>query len=282
MADFIMKEFFTRGYQSMTEKKVLTREKISGEVERPYLLFDAGGTLIFPDADKIITSLAKHSIKVNRDQIYRGYYKVIWQLDQKAIKMGYVNEPTEPWSNGFPNALFDVLGILDNQTKKVARELQEYHINQRNLWTFTYEWIYKTLDYLRKSNYRMSVLTNSDGRANKIFKYLKLDGFFDQIFESKEMNIEKPDPKIFSRALGELNIAPSSAIYIGDFYHVDVIGANRAGVGAIHVDPLGHYKNIPGIHIQDIRKLPGWLSQKRSNRTTVSELFPYPAITEVI
>ena len=53
---------------------------------------------------------------------------------------------------------------------------------------------------------------------------------FEKIFDSQKIGIEKPDPEIFQEVLKELELSPSQVIYIGDYYEVDVKGANRAGI----------------------------------------------------
>ena len=47
----------------------------------------------------------------------------------------------------------------------------------------------------------------------------------------------KPDPGLFAHALERLEIAPEQAIYVGDNYYADVIGARRAGLGPVLYDP---------------------------------------------
>ena len=122
----------------------------------------------------------------------------------------------------------------------------------------------------------MSVLSNSDGRAEKIFEDLNIVHYFDGIFDSKKIGLEKPNPDVFWEVLKALELLPSQVLYIGDFYEVDVKGANRAGIAAIHIDPLGRYKNIPGVHLADIRVLPDWLKSYENQLLEKAPcLFPY-------
>jgi putative hydrolase of the HAD superfamily len=45
--------------------------------------------------------------------------------------------------------------------------------------------------------------------------------------------VEKPDPRIFRAALDALGVAPEEALYVGDLYEVDVVGARAAGISAV-------------------------------------------------
>jgi FMN phosphatase YigB (HAD superfamily) len=63
--------------------------------------------------------------------------------------------------------------------------------------------------------------------------------YFDVLIDSKLVGFEKPDPRIFQPALAGLGVAPEEALYVGDLYEVDVIGARRAGMAAVLLDPGG-------------------------------------------
>ena len=45
--------------------------------------------------------------------------------------------------------------------------------------------------------------------------------------------VEKPDPAIFRAALTALDVPPDQALYVGDLYEIDVLGANAAGMPAV-------------------------------------------------
>ena len=49
------------------------------------------------------------------------------------------------------------------------------------------------------------------------------------MIDSALVGVEKPDPAIFRAALEALGVAPEEALYVGDLYEVDVVGARAAG-----------------------------------------------------
>jgi FMN phosphatase YigB (HAD superfamily) len=53
--------------------------------------------------------------------------------------------------------------------------------------------------------------------------------------------VEKPNPEIFRRALTRTGVAAHEAVYIGDLYSIDILGARSAGVDAVLIDPGGHW-----------------------------------------
>jgi putative hydrolase of the HAD superfamily len=53
---------------------------------------------------------------------------------------------------------------------------------------------------------------------------------FDTILISEAEGIQKPDPRIFARALDRCGVAASDAMFVGDHPHADIDGAVAAGL----------------------------------------------------
>ena len=84
-------------------------------------------------------------------------------------------------------------------------------------------------------------------------------GVLDAMVTSEEAGVEKPNPKIFLDCLHKLQIKPQEALYIGDSFERDIIGAHAAGL------------------------LPFWLNTTRQQAPRVD--FPYKelhSLTEVL
>lgn len=257
-------------HPSTQERPKSKKNRADKPQPKPYLLFDAGGTLVFPDQSLLIQRAWEHGIELTDEQLFNGYYQLMYSLDWEARKRGSL--PCNPWPQGYTYALFETLGMVNGATYAVARTAEARH-RQRNLWTFTFDWVPETLHRLVMQGYRMSVISNSDGRTLDVFRDLGLTPYFECIFDSDLLEVEKPNPAIFERVLHKLNLQPSDALYIGDFFEVDVRGANQAGLGALHIDPLGLYADWPGVHLPSVRCLPGWLARYAANPSAF-DLFP--------
>ena len=226
--------------------------------QKTYLLFDAGGTLVWPNQSFLIEQAEANGLNFSHEQLYNAYYHLIYELDDQTRQRGQM---PEVWPNGYTWALLELLGVDGQGGEAVIAASQAFH-REHNLWSFSFEWIPETLARLSEQGYRMSVISNADGRAEQILERLGLAGYFERIFDSAVVGIKKPDPAIFKLALRELNLSPAEAIYIGDVFYIDVVGANRAGLEAVHLDPLGLYQGWPGTHLADVRQLIDWLPQK--------------------
>lgn len=264
-------------FQTPTRKDDAPEQARRTAAAKPYLLFDAGGTLVFPDQKFLIREARKYGLTFTHRQLHDGYYRLFYDLDCQASQNKELQFSSfDPEEYAF--YLFDTLKLTGPASQAIAETFKQRHL-QENQWTFTYPGIAKTLRQLAGQGYRMSVLSNSDGRTKKVFIKAGLDIYFEEIFDSSEMGLAKPDPAIFWRVLEELGLEPAGVLYIGDIFCVDVLGANRAGLGGIHLDPLRLYTGWPGVHITGIDCLPKWLSRYAA-RPQAFDLFPFAPLPQ--
>jgi len=94
------------------------------------------------------------------------------------------------------------------------------------------------LDYLSEKGYVMNILTN--GFLNTQEKKMKnsgIDQYFDKIFSSEEIGINKPRPEIFHWAVSSLHMKKAACLMIGDDLKVDIEGAVSYGMDGVLFDP---------------------------------------------
>ncbi len=91
----------------------------------------------------------------------------------------------------------------------------------------------EVLDALRASGLRLGVISNWDTRLPELLRQLGLAGRFDALVYSSAVGVEKPDPRIYRRALRELGVEPRAALHVGDSRLEDLEGAIAAGMRAL-------------------------------------------------
>jgi HAD superfamily hydrolase (TIGR01509 family) len=79
--------------------------------------------------------------------------------------------------------------------------------------------------------------------------------FFDFVIDSHEVGVEKPDPRIFHFALDKAQAKPEQALYVGDIYSIDVVGAERANIRPVLIDSIGCYAAAQCTKIRHLRAL---------------------------
>ena len=121
-------------------------------------------------------------------------------------------------------------GVVQNHATDAALvELREYHRHD-NLWEHVEPDVLPALAALKDRGLRLVVVSNANGRLKHLFDRLDLTKWFDHVLDSHEWGVEKPDPRLFQLALEQSRADASRTVHVGDLYHVDVMGARRAGL----------------------------------------------------
>jgi FMN phosphatase YigB (HAD superfamily) len=74
----------------------------------------------------------------------------------------------------------------------------------------------------------------------------------DALVFSDELELAKPDTRLFQAALEGVGVPPDNAIFVGDSPHNDIYGATSAGIYAVQIGNRGHtarsgYAEHPGV-----------------------------------
>jgi putative hydrolase of the HAD superfamily len=203
------------------------------------LLLDAGGTIVFPNFRRIADEFAKDGVSVEPATLARAEAQVRFDLDHPDIVSA--TDDAERWARYMEN-LARAAGIGCLPTGAFAR-LKDYH-DTTNLWEDVPPDIAPALESLR-ARFRLGVVSNANGTVRAKLERLGIARHFETIVDSHEEEIEKPDPRIFRIALRRMKAAPAETAYVGDLYHVDVVGARAAGLTAFLLDPLGLHTDKP-------------------------------------
>ena len=81
-----------------------------------------------------------------------------------------------------------------------------------------------------QADYRLGVISNNFGNTKGWCDDYSLSSLLDVIVDSTVIGIKKPDRGIFRAALFELDISADEAIYVGDTYLDDMVGAKSVGM----------------------------------------------------
>lgn len=100
-------------------------------------------------------------------------------------------------------------------------------------------------EYLRelKKTYQIGIITNgkSNEQRSKLVKLNLYEVFTnEEIFISEELGFEKPHRKAFHIPLSYYGLESEQALYIGDSWNNDVVGAINAGMSAVWINPKGN------------------------------------------
>jgi putative hydrolase of the HAD superfamily len=196
------------------------------------VLFDAGNTLLFLDyarmAEAVGTALG---VTLTGARLAAGARAAARTMEQGR------NTDRERTA-AYLEALFLQAGIPDDRLDEVRACLGRLH-GERHLWSGIAGDAHDALTRLRRAGLRLGVVSNSDGRVEEALEAAGLREYFEVVVDSTVAGVEKPDPAIFRRALAALGVPPAAALYVGDLYEVDILGARAAGLAAVLLLPSG-------------------------------------------
>ena len=114
---------------------------------------------------------------------------------------------------------------------------------------------FSTLSTLREAGFTVGLVSNRSQPCHEECQELGLTPYFDFLYVAAEVGVWKPDPAIFERAFQESDSTPDQAIYIGDNYYADIVGAQRAGMHPILLDPEGIFPDAECTVIRTLGEL---------------------------
>jgi HAD superfamily hydrolase (TIGR01509 family) len=231
----------------------------SGQALRA-VLFDAGNTLVFLDYARMAERVgAAVGLPLTEDGLAAHAARATEAMERS------VGDDKERAAS-YLETLFRFAGVPVGRMGEVRECLAQLH-REHHLWCTVAEGTPQALRRLRSAGLRLGVVSNSDGRVEEALTAAGLIGYFDIVIDSGRLGIEKPNPAIFRAALDALGIDAGEAVYVGDLYEVDVIGAQAAGIHAVLLttgNPPGPCRTASSIHqLADVL-----LSREHTTRTS--------------
>jgi putative hydrolase of the HAD superfamily len=206
-----------------------------------HLFFDAGGTLVFPNFQLIAEKLSARGPRVAPEELERGEPRARLLLDDPELIR--TSDDNSRWKLYF-ETIFRFCGVTDLPVvRAVLEELQAIH-RVNNLWEIVPPDVAPALEALQ-GRFRLSVISNANGTVREKLRRVGLLGYFETVLDSHEEGVEKPDPRIFRKALERTGALAAQSLYIGDMYHIDVAGARAAGMEVVLLDPADLHRDKP-------------------------------------
>lgn len=135
--------------------------------------------------------------------------------------------------------ILEELGIAPSARPELVEALLG-ESDKLTLWCEAPEEAPRVLSELAQRGYSLAVISNTaKGDCQRVLSEAGLVEHFAHIIDSFHVGIEKPDPRIFQLAAEKLGLDVAEIVFVGDIYEVDAVGAKRAGMMPILLDPRG-------------------------------------------
>ena len=222
------------------------------------VLFDAGGTLVHPDWERLgQLAEAEAGRALTPDEMRRALYAALRVVDDSFERGGDDRQGHTKRPGWLFRDMFGALGVGADAAERMGRRIAAAH-DERHLWCGLDPEAVEVIAELKRSGRRVAVISNTeDGRLRELLELVEIAAHFELLVDSHVVGLRKPDAAIFHHTLGQLKLTPEEVVYVGDSYGHDILGARRAGLRAVLLDPLDLYAGADCPRVRSLGELIG-------------------------
>jgi putative hydrolase of the HAD superfamily len=199
------------------------------------IFFDAGNTLLRMNYAAISERLAAAGHPLDPARLQRADWRARVRLD--AHLLSGVSTESVSTADLYLRYLLEEAGTTDAALVETMATWRRGYNPPVGVWNTADPDAEAALVLARAGGLAVGVISNSNGSVESILRSLGLRRHLDFVLDSFEVGVEKPDVRIFEIALDRAGVQAGEALYVGDLYSVDVVGARRAGLEAVLLDP---------------------------------------------
>jgi putative hydrolase of the HAD superfamily len=205
------------------------------------IFFDAGNTLIRMNYAAIVEQLALLGHQVALEVVQAAEWRARVRLDDELLARPGASTESMPSRHAYLRLVLDELGLADETTARAMTEWRERYRVPIGIFDVVDPAAAAALTLARRAGLRTAVISNSNGSVEALLASLGLTAHLEFVVDSFVVGVEKPDTRIFRLAVARAGLEAFQVVYVGDLYSVDVAGARAAGLGAVLIDPGGHW-----------------------------------------
>lgn len=207
------------------------RERVTTGIRA--VLFDAGDTLIYMpnNPETTLQEVCRQwGLVVSDEDARRACRQSERYYSQHYLT--YKGDHGEFWRRFHGEGLRS-LGIDDPTGEKA--DYLSHIFGRQGVW-LAFPDAASVCQQLRSMGLKLAVVSNGPNTTSDLLAQSGLLPYFDLVVASQDLGIQKPDPRIFLFALDKLGVSSQEALFVGDLFDVDVLGAKAAGINAVMID----------------------------------------------
>jgi len=204
------------------------------------VLFDLGNTLVYQQPyEPFQKILQANGIVKSIEEIRGGFEKGNKEFDVEKHLGLSSHEFYVQWNM----TILKHLGIT-HSARKLAEEIDRQWFNYSKI--YVYPEVKDSLRRLKQTGLKLGVVTRGyELDLEEILPRAGLKEFFDVRVGADTMGKgkekRKPHPEAFRYALKQLGVKPQQAIYVGDDFRIDYLGAKDAGMISLLIKREGSF-----------------------------------------
>jgi putative hydrolase of the HAD superfamily len=204
------------------------------------VLFDWFNTLVHydPPREELYRRVFQESgITLSLHEIYKGLLvgdRYFFSGQARALARNATLAERASQFTLYPRAMAAEAGLEISPAQQL--EIIQKVLKQFSGAYILYEDVLPLFQLLKNQSLILGIITNADKNVAALIEKLGIKPFLSVLVTSEEVGVEKPAPPIFLAALEHLKLKSQEALYIGDQYQSDVLGAGGVGMKALLLD----------------------------------------------
>ena len=202
------------------------------------IVFDAGGTLIYPahPVGETYARFAHHyGVRLAAEAASTAFREAMKSCSPRPKGTVPLDGNDRAWwkqvvTRSLQESAFAEPAAFDSFFEEVY-----LYFAQPDAWGI-YPEVLEVLEALRDRAVDLAVLSNWDARLHAVLDGTGLGEFLPNRFISAELGWEKPDSAIYRHVAEALHLSPGSLLSVGDDPRNDVEGPRRAGWQAMQIE----------------------------------------------
>ncbi len=206
------------------------------------VFFDAGNTVVFPDYDIYVDIARSLGRAVSHEQVVEAEALSRAAFDRAVA--GSTGDGVYGFWPVYYTPFYEHLGLEGEQVERAIEMTREANDDGFGIWRVPVDGLADTVDALARRGLSVGIISNSDGRLDDRLEGIGIRRLFDFVIDSAVVGVSKPAAGIFELAVDASGVQPEDAVYVGDYYEVDVVGARGVGMRPVLFDPVGAYEKV--------------------------------------
>jgi putative hydrolase of the HAD superfamily len=222
------------------------------------VFFDVGETLLSPNpswSELAVVKLSERGHDLTVDQM-RLAWRHVGDHFTEAADAGVMFSVSHEASKKFWTKLYlDQLEFLGIDDEGAALVLYETFSDPENYRLF--EDTVPALTALSERGLKLGVISNFERWLRGMLEHFAVIDRFEVVAISGELDLEKPDPRIFEWAMREMGVGPDVSLHIGDSPNFDAQPAHDLGMTGVLLDRHGRWADLeaPYRHVSTLGEL---------------------------
>ena len=199
-----------------------------------YIWFDLGYTLVYLNREEAYQErLNNAGVSKSIEEIALAYH-----LTDKYFMRehpGLLGKDRKHYAEVYHTKLHTYLGLEANQLQ--FDDVMKFESSIKVEWK-AFQTTLATLKQLKEMGIGVGLISNWNHTAKDVLTKNEILPLLDHVVISSELEIEKPDERIFQHAFKLSSVSPEKSLYIGDNYYDDVVGSRKVGMDSILINPF--------------------------------------------